>query len=67
MAIIHSLSPGFENQVSGVGCQVSGERSVGAETRNLVRNIYLHTVGLRYHNGPADNLGQRQNGESLFL
>jgi hypothetical protein len=33
MAIIHSLSPGFKNQVSGVGCQVSGERNVRAETQ----------------------------------
>jgi hypothetical protein len=36
MAIIHSLSPGFENQVSGVGCQVSGARNVRAETQNLI-------------------------------
>jgi hypothetical protein len=35
MAIIHSLSSGFKNQVSGVGCQVSGERNVRAETRTL--------------------------------
>jgi hypothetical protein len=35
MAVIHSLSPGFKNQVSGVGCQVSGERNVRAENQNL--------------------------------
>jgi hypothetical protein len=36
MAVIHSLSPGFKNQVSGVGCQVSGERNVRAENQNLI-------------------------------
>jgi len=44
MVIIHSLSSGFKNQVSGVGCQVSGERKVRAETQNLVWNIYLDRI-----------------------
>jgi hypothetical protein len=36
IAVIHSFPPGgFEIQVSGVGCQVSGERKVRVETQNL--------------------------------
>jgi hypothetical protein len=42
MAVIHFLSSGFENQVSGVGCQVSGEMNVRAESQNLIK---LHQNG----------------------
>jgi hypothetical protein len=41
MAIIHSLSPGFKNQVSGVGCQVSGEKNVRAETQKPRVKLHL--------------------------
>jgi len=44
MAIIHSLSPGFKNQVSGVGCQVSGEKNVRAETQKP--RMKLHQNGI---------------------
>jgi hypothetical protein len=41
MAIIHSLSPGFKNQVSGVGCQVSGERTEERKPKTLYEHHLL--------------------------